>query len=313
MQCSLSSEELLSLTQECNYSQSLSVRKKKNDLWSSLIRLNESPLRNESPRKNNEQVSSNDSPGYTLIQCPSSICGSYNVVLCERDGFYVCTDCGVICESVPVYQELPPFFYQSVRADDTESSSTHGTSYSRLFHFNEILAAYNLSGPWIDNRDMSVIRQFVLRRISKTQRVPDKTRIQLIQRKIDRKFRVKRFSRRYGEKWIQILWRTCGLRPSTMSNETVHELRRIFRNLLATWPYVRHLIKGSRKNRNREQWPNFTVTLAEILRRVFPEEWEQARPWLPLLSEKKLKQLRPCFDYIFYLADLNKKEEIEDC
>lgn len=282
-----------------------------------LITFNEKPLRTIKRKlqtENNPPTLNQLPHNFTPIQCINSKCLGYNIISCERDGYYVCIDCGSVCSHVPMFQELDPFFYKSIKCTGHSSpdcsENKRRPKYSRLFHFNEILAAFNIQGPRIDNRDMEVIKKEILESGIDN---PGKLDIQRIQRLIDNKYKVERFSRRYGEKWIQIKYRIFKKRPEPMSHYLITRLRHIFKTLWMTWPYVRHLVKGSRKNRTREQWPNFTVTLSEILKRKFPSEWEKYKDWLPLLSEKKLKQLAPCFDQMFFMADVdNEISEIED-
>lgn len=288
----------------------------------SLVKLNERPIREikklqflNQQQQNNQKTSNEEVYESQFLKCINEKCQSYNIIFCERDGYYVCTDCGSVCNNVPVFQEFSPFFYKSVKStDDHLSNSTELTKvgrsrkYYRLFHFNEILAAFNIQGPKINNRDMEVIKTEIFNSGLKRHGKYD---IQRIQRVINKKYGVDRFSKNYGEKWIQIIYRIFKKRPEPMSNYLKSRLRHIFKTLLNTWPYVRHMVKGSRKNKSREQFFNFTVTLAEILKREFHEEWEKYKEWLPLLSEKKLKQLTPCFDYMFYLADFSEEGKCE--
>jgi len=264
-----------------------------------LIRYNEKPLRIV-PKK------SKATDGREPEQCIS--CQGYDLIIDSAQGCYVCQSCGVVSQ-VPIYQELSPFLWGSVgiwnpsicSSGEFDSArdpgSGPGKSYLRYFHFNEILAAINLKGPRIPNSDMRVIREHVRQ---EGIRGIDKPGFQRICRKINKTYHVRRFAQRYGEKWIQIGYRTFGERPPEMSPELIQQIQIIFRSLVRTWFDVRHLIKGSKKGEKRHQWPNYIVTINEILRRCFPRDWELYKDWLPLLSDKKLEELKPCFDAMFY-------------
>lgn len=243
-------------------------------------------------------------------ECPLCKSGYSETIICYSSGHLVCVQCGYVPNEMPIFQELTPFLWKSVNINNSDSSwnvnnrlSNNDSKYSRYFHFNEILAAINLQGPRIPNLDMRLIRTEIQRTGINT---VDKSRIQAVQRAIDKKYSVRRFSRRYGEKWIQIAYRVFGERPSKMDDSFQDEMKNLFKLLVATWPQVKHLIKGSKKDGNRWQWPNYTVTVYELIKRCFPQDYESYKSWLPLLSEKKLKELSPCFNAMFYLTGLNK-------
>lgn len=285
-------------------------------LFQVLIQLNEKPLRSKRPTdlvKFSPPPSPQLRPRSYSFDRECEICGALNdFVECVSSGDTVCFQCGSVCKT-PLYQELAPFMWKSVRVSDYLSSSLSdsspespsgtprlsGRTYFRVFHFNEILAAFNLQGPPIPNTDMRLIRE-ELEKEPQPIKPTDKTAIQRIFRQLNKKGRVKRFSQRYGEKWIQVSYRAMKARPPGISKELKKRIQGTFRAIESTWPRVKHLLKGSQKDKDREQFPNFTVTLYEILRREFPWLWEEYKEWLPLLSEKKLQELKPCFDGMFY-------------
>jgi len=281
-----------------------------------LIQYNEKPFRivlTKAERLNNLKNKQTENELFrkdNIIEYKCLLCGSgySDTIVLYSSGYVVCSQCGYIPNTMPIFQELEPFLYKSVNLNNSDLSWGSGykssvSGYSRYFHFNEIIAALNLEGPKIPNMDMQIIRTEIQREgLGRT----DKSRIQRIQRKIDKKHHIKRFSRRYGEKWIQIGYRTFKERPDRMSAEFKTELRLLFKRLICTWPQIEHIIKGSKKDGKRYQWPNYTVTMYEILKRCFPSEFPLYKNWLPLLSEKKLKELKPSFDAMFYLTGLNK-------
>jgi len=229
-----------------------------------------------------------------------------------HEGEVVCQDCGRIGD-VPLYQELEPLLWKSAPAynDDWPTYSRSGVrfgpgadkTYLRYFHFNEVLASITLTGPWIDNHDNDIIQETL--RANNIAR-PGKTDIQRVCRAINTNMKVKRYSQKYSEKWIQIIFRYCGDKPEELSAEIVDSLRQDFRLIESCWPAGRELLKGSRAKEPRIQWPNYNETMYQTLKRKYPFLLDVLKPWLPRLSKKKRRELRNFFNRVFYMAGISR-------
>lgn len=231
-------------------------------------------------------------------------CGGSEKVASPSDGDYICAECGAVYE-VPIYAELVPFFWASRAAygDDCHPVTTvsvgTGSTYVRYFHFNEILATILLTGPWIPNSDMRIIRgELTGEGIAK----PGKSDIQSVCKKINKKFGIRRFSQKYSEKWIQIIFRYCGERPIDLDAETIESLRSGFRLLSHCWDDASTMLTGSKDPNRRIQWPNYFETLYRILRYKHPDILKKIKHWIPRLSKKKRRDLKPFFKRLFYLV-----------
>lgn len=240
-------------------------------------------------------------------------CGGGETVVAPAEGDMVCAECGIV-RDVPIYQELHPFLWGSRGGDSPFADSAGpqplsrlvhgGSTYVRYFHFNEILASVTLTGPWIANLDMRIIREKLLsRQIAK----PRKYDVQQACKEINAELGTRRFSQKYSEKWIQIIYRYNGQKPGDLSEEFISSLRRSFRLVSSCWDEVSDLLNGSRDPGKRKQWPNYFETLYRIIRYTHPEMIPLLREWIPRLSKRKRKDLKPFFKRLFYLVGWWKK------
>ncbi len=239
-------------------------------------------------------------------------CGETEKVASPSDGDYICVECGVVYE-VPIYQELVPFFWGSRGTDRIDdypvdlggSSGNYGMStYRRPFHFHEIVATVFLTGPWIPNADMRLIRSELENQVIDK---PGKSHVQLACKEINKRFRVKRFSQKYSEKWIQIIYRCYGDRPGELPPHIIDSIKKGFRLLSNCWDDVSELLSGSKDPKKRIQWPNYFETLYRIIRYKHPEYLADLVRWIPRLSKKKRRDLKPFFKRLFYLVGWEKK------
>lgn len=281
-------------------------------LSETLMTQNERPLRRIVTRKQRlQRLSLNQERKYLKSLTENRrclVCNEDSIV--ERDEL-VCTSCGVV-QSVLCYQSQEGNYRG--RDDDWSDRgngvfcssgpcrqlvSSSGSTYLRYFHFNEILAGITLSGPRINNADMRIIAKYLPDRGGSGRL--EKSDIQNVCREINSENGVKRFSRKYAEKWIQIVWRTTGHRPPEIHPNVIESLQRKFRIMVSHWDDCKHLLPGS-KNSKRRQWPNYNETLYRMLKIEFPEVLKELEPWIPRLSEKKRAQLEPFYEKIISLV-----------
>lgn len=236
-------------------------------------------------------------------------CGGFEIAASPSDGDMVCMECGIV-QATPIYMELHPFFWASRAVDGSSDCYTcplsgkpgsycGGSTYVRRFHFNEILACLTLRGPWIPDDDMQVIREVLQ---TNNIRRPEKQDIQDVCKAINKHYGVRRFSQKYSEKWIQIIFRFNGERPLELDNDVAESLRKGFSLLSSCWDDVSTLLAGSKDPDKRIQWPNYSETLYRIIRRKHPQMLAHIGRWIPRLSKKKRRDLKPFFNRLFYLV-----------
>ena len=230
-----------------------------------------------------------------------------NFIIDSHEGAYICGLCGVV-DTTPIYQELHPNFwgkYSDIDFDtccperDSRSKYGPGSTYNRYFHFNEILAEITLTGPWINIADMRIIREEMLN--SGIIIDPTKSQIQNACKQINRRYKVRRFSQKYSEKWRQIKWRVAKRKPVEMDRETVQAIGLAFRQMSYCWDDAKHLLNGSKKSDDRKQWPNYCESMYWLVKKRFPNLLRNLKDWLPRLSKKKRNELKPFFHFVFYL------------
>jgi hypothetical protein len=233
-------------------------------------------------------------------------------ILDSKEGSYICFYCGTVSQT-PVYQELYPFLWAKYSNsnsnnceqyfDERSSAITYNNStYVRYFHFNEIIASITLTGPWICNTDMRIIREELK---NNDILIPTKLQIQQACKNINKKYNVRRFSQKYSEKWIQITWRYSKIKPEFMDRDLVETLRSEFRKMVGCWEESKELLNNSKNSEKRKQWPNYSETIYRLIKKRHPNLVNNVRKWIPRLSKKKRKDLNPFFSRIFYLCGWN--------
>lgn len=229
----------------------------------------------------------------------------------HETGDVVCVECGTVAAQTILDSCGSHGSYNSSRSNgDPVHSAFRQQSvcstypiYVRYFHFNEVLATLTLTGPWINNADFREIKRDLRRRGKKT---PTRGDIQTVCKHLNKTFGVKRFNKKYCEKWIQIKFRYCGERPPVLHPNVIRDVQRDFRIISALWPNVQHLLQGSKKTTTRVQWPNYQETTYRLLKLRHPEVLPELAPWLTRPSKKKRKELKPFFNKVFTLAGFHQ-------
>ena len=251
--------------------------------------------------KINEEEREND-------RCPE--CKSSKFIWDLSRGDIICSDCGVVL----------PFTIQSndwthdntdrniscgVAGRETESPKSFlDSTYIRYFHFNEVLATLTLSGPWINNADFREIKNLLVQR-GLTH--PSRSDVQDVCRKLNQMYKVQRFTKKYSEKWIQIVYRFNGKRPTEIHPNVIHGIRRDFRLISSKWEQVKTFLTTTKKgsiDERRVQWPNYLETMYRLLKRRYPDVLPSLKPWITRLSKRKRKELKMFFEKVFNLVGL---------
>jgi len=234
-------------------------------------------------------------------------CSEKDFVWDHTQGDVICTACGSVNLSSIFSDDstnFSTFGSCSVAPSSTENRNREswlGPTYVRYFHFNEVLATLTLSSPWINNTDFREIRKGLQARGITH---PGRGDIQNVCRELNKKFGVQRFTKKYSEKWIQIVYRYNGKRPPEIHPEIIHELRRHFKMITQKWSDVEKLLSGSKKTDRRIQWPNYLETIYRLLKRKYPSVLKELKPWITRLSQKKRRELKLFFEKVFILADI---------
>lgn len=228
-----------------------------------------------------------------------------NHVWDHETGDVICVDCGTVAPQTILSDTCPRGAAANAHwggGPSTEFRSLSSGSFSiyvRYFHFNEVLATLTLSGPWINNADFREIKRALK---GSGIHAPTRSDIQSICKHLNSQFDVRRFTKKYCEKWIQIVYRYCGRRPPVLHPNVIRDLQRDFRMISQHWPAVEHLLPGSKKSTRRVQWPNYQETIYRLLKMRHPEVLSELRPWLTRLSKKKRKELKLFFNKVFTLV-----------
>jgi hypothetical protein len=283
------------------------TKKKNQPLSFYLIVAGEKPLRKIVTRKMRlERLKQNLNLNYkeqTNDQCGE--CRENDFVWDVPNGDIICKNCGAVLSSGLQTNDwaddpTPSVCSSGVMGSEAESRcSLFDPTYIRYFHFNEVLATLTLSGPWINNADYREIKN-VLRERGLTD--PTRCAIQDVCRHLNLIFGVQRFTKKYSEKWIQIVYRYNGKRPPELHPNLIFDLQRDFKTITSKWVEVEKLLNGSKKTDRRVQWPNYLETIYRLLKRKYPDVLTGLKPWITRLSKKKRKELKLFFDKVFKLV-----------
>lgn len=233
-------------------------------------------------------------------------CSGKRFVWDYAKGDVICEDCGVVSLSgLPANDNHDRFSCSSagnsgmVREQPSARCITDPI-YVRYFHFNEVLATLTLEGPWINNADFREIRNSL-----RTENISDPNRgdVQRVCQLLNKKYNVQRFTKKYTEKWIQVVYRYNGKRPPVLHPNLVEGLRNDFKTMVNRWTDLEKLLTVSKKrSEKRVQWPNYLETIYRLLKLRYPEMLEELRPWITRLSPKKRKELKSFFIKAFRLV-----------
>lgn len=220
-------------------------------------------------------------------------------------GDIICTACGTVSpktffadDSAHVDSDRPNPT-SSAASPSRTAQSLSSPVYVRYFHFNEVLATLTLTGPWINNADFREIER-ALKESGK--RKPTRGDIQGVCKHLNHKYKVQRFTKKYAEKWIQIVYRITGERPGELHPNLIRSLQRDFQIIASKWKEVEGLLNGSKKTQKRVQWPNYLETIYRLLKRRYPRALPAVKPWITRLSVKKRHELRIFFNKLFSLV-----------
>lgn len=233
------------------------------------------------------------------------LCEGKDFVWDYSKGDIICTSCGAVMSSGIVQNDTAyDYNVDTCHNDfhayqDNARQSVFDPIYVRYFHFNEVLATLTLEGPWINTADYREIKRMLKDR--NIQR-PTRGDIQGVCQSLNKKYNVQRFTKKYCEKWIQIVYRYCGERPPLMTHELINNLRRDFRIMVNRWNDVEALLNGSKKTDKRVQWPNYLETIYRLLKRRYPLALPSLKPWITRLSQKKRRELKLFFEKVFILV-----------
>lgn len=263
-----------------------------------LARLANQNLKNQQQQKNEQ-----------LQQCVG--CAGVQFVWDYTSGDIICENCGIVCPDSITQDERAFAFFRAPDGDFGASfTNTHSTErtlksssdpiYVRYFHFNEVLATLTLEGPWINHADYREIERMLQ---AWNIRHPVRGDVQRVCQYLNKFYKVQRFTKKYTEKWIQVVYRYNGNRPPMLRMELIHSLRMDFKALVQRWPEVEKLLTGTRKHANkRVQWPNYLETIYRLLKHRYPHALTGLKSWITRLSQKKRKELKVFFRQIFKLV-----------
>ena len=250
------------------------------------------------------------------INCINSGCdaGFSDIVIHVSDGCRVCTLCGAV-QSDQLIQELEPFLWgaasasfedEKLRAGSRGLCLWTGSDYQPRFHWNEDDKLRRMVGPEIPKFNKDIIFD----KIEGMGYRPDmfipspKLVFQSACRQIDKEHDVDLYGRKFGENWIALLAEFTNNRqtpPIPDENEQL-EINQKFDNILYAWPMCSHLLPGSVQGRNRKQLPQYRWLYRMLQMTFYPHRFaQQWLDWLPILSEKKEKELKVFWKKICFI------------
>lgn len=269
------------------------------------IRENDSPLRSIVTRKQKlkryEHARLSD-PGYFKKQeeqCEH--CGSSELVHDTKTSDFICTCCGAVLD-YGLYESAPRvsadvhrlFLLDGAHRTDKGSCDVFSSGYKRYFHFNEVLAVIRIDDPWIPNLDMN---EFRIHFKNKNKDNIKKQDIYLACYEIDSKYKIKRFQKKYSEKWIQIVFRLTGRRPPLIDDYMTSVIREDFKKMISKWEILcKFLPRKKNVKVTRVQWPSYSETIYRIIKNRFPSVSRNFKPWITRLSKKKKKEMKNFFN-----------------
>jgi len=234
-------------------------------------------------------------------------CSSKDFVWDNTAGDIICTNCGIVLDSAIQTSDSTD---HDVSTSGSSGSIVNQTGspksifdpiYVRVFHFNEVLATLTLTGPWINNADFREIRR-ALKYIGIEE--PSRGDIQNVLRALNAFYGCTRFTKKYSEKWIQIVYRYCGSRPPELHPNFVRNLQRDFVQMASLqWSKIERFLQNSKRNKNRVQWPNYLETLYNLIERRYPDMLPGLKPWISRLSAEKIEELKKFFEGCFRLLN----------
>ena len=261
-------------------------------------------------------------------ECPN--CKEKGHVVQTREDQCVCSTCGLVvhedevifssewvpqktdrpASSVPPkkrkYRDLGGCKELHEYERELEKRAKLGSTYKRIFHFNERLTQLNMCEPPMPLELFGLLagtykELYEQKRIGTPDELDKKAVSKLccsieLDEEYKEKYRSKKFKqnphndmKRYREKWISIRAFLGGYKPPKLTAEQLFEIRRLFMQIEAPFQEIRHVPSCDRKDKKchlskgcRYTMLNYNYILVQLLN--FMGLYETYAPWLPQLS-----------------------------
>lgn len=150
-----------------------------------------------------------------------------------------------------------------------------GSQYATVYHLHERFTMVNLVDSSIPLGEFTLIKDCVRDSIRRGFPVRDRWDVQRILRKINKRFCTQQFTKKWLERWIQILYRTQGFTPCKISRAEIQKVDKL-------WGYARNAWIHCKPG-NRRHVPNVSYILVQLLALIGRPPSETIH-WFPQLK-----------------------------
>lgn len=188
----------------------------------------------------------------TVSAC--SDCGSFAHRVDRAHGDLICYDCGLVRQDFVYYDNVPVL-----------GTYLQRNSYKEIHHFHERIKQFLLLESRIPDDHFACIREAL-----DPYDIPkllhfDKSFVQQLLRSVSIQQQNPVFSKKYLEKWLQIIYRLTGNRPPFLTPNEVHLLDVYFTAQQLAWQAIRPTARKNSLNYNaRLQYLMFMIGKPEL-------------------------------------------------
>lgn len=169
-----------------------------------------------------------------------------------------------------------------------------GSQYATVYHLHERFTMVNLVDSSIPPSDFALIKASVRDSIRRGFPVRNRWDVQRVLRAINKKHRTQQFTKKWLERWIQILYRTQGFSPCKITRSEIQKIDRL-------WGYAR-TAWIQRKPSDRRHVPNVSYILVQLLALIGRSPVETIH-WFPQLKTTSI--LKKTENYWREICDYN--------
>ena len=164
--------------------------------------------------------------------------------------------------------------------------TTMGSQYATIYHLHERITMVNLVDSSIPMVDFAKIKKAI--RCSRRSGRPVRNRwdVQRVLRGLNKQYKTQQYTKKWLERWIQILNRTQGFEPAKVTYEEIQKIDRLWRYALVAW--------RQRKPSDRKHVPNVSYLLVQMLTFI---GWKPVDTiiWFPQLKTPNILQKTESF------------------
>lgn len=161
-----------------------------------------------------------------------------------------------------------------------------GSQYATIYHLHERFTMVNLVDSSIPMADFTKIREAVRRSRFGGRPVRNRWDVQRVLRGLNTKHRTQQYTKKWLERWMQILNRTQGFEPPKISYEEILKVDVLWRYARTAWI--------ARKPDGRRHVPNVSYLIVQMLALIGRSPVEMI-PWFPQLKTHSILEKTEAF------------------